>query len=408
MALDRDKFAAAARAQGYTEKEIEAELGPAPDAVAPPSSADQATAKNDAEFAAGKNEMKADYDKKTKREYMAPVKVGEFETEIPSFFLTAPGLVTAGAAAIGAGMAAKKGYDVAVSGGKKLYGSLRDMMSAKKEDGLLANQQAEKAALAQSTPAEVAAQTKPAAGIDTSTDIGKPLSTTDTSLVKQGKKNIEKNIASQDVDTSQKAMAKGVAEGLPPPDLTTGTGKPAYAGQSDTAKIKSSYASPKDIPKDYAWIPGAQYIDTPRGNVGQETFTKEFTTRPYPGSYQESIDVSNEINRGLNRPTRDQLIAENKPFAKNTPGITKAVSKSKLIKVAGVSGALISMADLANAQTARGAIGNIAESFLPMGITPSSLASGELTPEIRAAQDRQMKELQKLGSPYRSVPPPKK
>jgi hypothetical protein len=77
----------------------------------------------------------------------------------------------------------------------------------------------------------------------------------------------------------------------------------------------------------------------------------------------------------------------------------------KAVKVGGAAGLLMTAAQAANA---REAIGNVAEALLPLGLTPSSLASGELTPEIRAAQDRQMKEMQKLGSPYRSVPPPKR
>jgi hypothetical protein len=62
MGLDREKFTAAAKAQGYTDEQIEAELGPASAAVAPPSSAEQATAKNDAEFEATKPDTMDAYD----------------------------------------------------------------------------------------------------------------------------------------------------------------------------------------------------------------------------------------------------------------------------------------------------------------------------------------------------------
>jgi hypothetical protein len=72
----------------------------------------------------------------------------------------------------------------------------------------------------------------------------------------------------------------------------------------------------------------------------------------------------------------------------------------KAVKVAGAAGLLMTAAQSANA---REAAGNIAEALLPLGLTPSSLANSELTPEIRAAQDRQMKEMQKLGSPYRTI-----
>lgn len=367
---------------------------PASAAVAPPSSADQAAAKNDAAFDAGAAKLKEDYKEKTTRTGMSPVKVGDFEAEIPSFFLTAPGVVTASAALYGAGVGAKKGYDVAVSGGKKLYGSLRDMMGAKKEDGLLASQQADKAALAQSTPADVSAQTKPTTAFDTSTDIGKPFSKTDINLVEKGEINTGTNTVSKDVTANQKAMAKGIAEGLPAPDLTTGTGKPAYAGQSDEAKIKTSYASTQDVPKGYAFVPGAQNIDTVRQNVGQPTFTKEFAVRPYPQSYQAANEVSNEINRSMARPTRDQLIAEGKPFVKNTPGITEYASRLKLVKVAGVGGALVSIANLANAKQAAQTMG---EAMLPIGMTPSEVQSGKI-PALESKENQEQYLLSQPGN----------
>lgn len=324
---------------------------PASAAVAPPSSADQATAKNDAEFAAGNEKLKEDYKAKTTKTGMSPVKVGDFETEIPSFFLTAPGVVTAGAALYGAGVGAKKGYDVAVSGGKKLYGSLRDMMGAKKEDGLLASQQADKAALAQSTPADVSAQTKPTTAFDTSTDIGKPFSKTDTNLVEKGEINTGTNTVSKDVTANKKDMAKGIAEGLPEPDLRTGTGKEAWAGQAEDGKFKSEYSSIKEVPKGYVFVKDAQYADVIRGNVGQPTYTKEMAVRPFPTTYkgtpESAVGVSNEINRSLNRPTRDELKAAKAEMSKNTPGIFKEISRSKLVRVAGAGGALVAFTDLA-------------------------------------------------------------
>jgi hypothetical protein len=225
------------------------------------------------------------------------------------------------------------------------------MMSAKKEDGLLANQQAERAALSQATPADVTAQAKPTTSVDTSTDIGKPLSTTDTSLVKQSKSNTAKNIVAKDVAASEKAIAKGISEGLPEPDLRTGTGKEAWAGQAEDGKFKSQYASIKDVPKGYVFVKDAQYADVIRGNVGQPTYTKEMGVRPFPTTYkgtpESAIGVSNEINRSLNRPTRNELKAANAEMPKNTPGIFKEIAKSKLVRVAGAGGALVAFTDLA-------------------------------------------------------------
>jgi hypothetical protein len=74
---------------------------------------------------------------------------------------------------------------------------------------------------------------------------------------------------------------------------------------------------------------------------------------------------------------------------------------------------LMSIADAAKANTAREAIGNVAESLLPMGISPSTLEAGTLyTPEQQKAFTKQLAqqqaaERQKLGSPFRAVPPPR-
>jgi hypothetical protein len=55
-------------------------------------------------------------------------------------------------------------------------------------------------------------------------------------------------------------------------------------------------------------------------------------------------------------------------------------------KLAGI-GALVSGAGAANAGEYRRAAADIAESLLPLGMTPSTLAPGTLPPKVRAAQD---------------------
>lgn len=54
---------------------------------------------------------------------------------------------------------------------------------------------------------------------------------------------------------------------------------------------------------------------------------------------------------------------------------------------AGIAAALVGGAGAASAGDLRRAAGDVAESFLPLGITPSTLAPGTLTPEQRAAAD---------------------
>ena len=189
------------------------------------------------------------------------------------------------------------------------------------------------------------------------------------------------------------------------PTLTTGSGMPAYEGQGgESAKMKKEFKSIADVPKGYVFVPEGQLMDITRNAVGQEAFTAKLGEfGGYPLTQGQAYEQSRNINKSLGRPSYIEAKAagvEPEP----TKSITKSVGGSKLVKVAGVGGALISLANVANAKEAAQTVG---EMLLPIGLTPSTLASGTLPPEILAAQERQMKERQKLGSPFRSVPPPK-
>lgn len=190
------------------------------------------------------------------------------------------------------------------------------------------------------------------------------------------------------------------------PTVTTGSGMPAYAGQGgESAKMKKEFGSIADVPKGYVFVPSGQYMDITRNAVGQEAFTTKLGEfGGYPKTTEAAYEQSRAINKSLGRLSREEAKAAGVAVGDVTPSITKKVAGSKTVKVAGVGGALISLADVASAKEAANTIG---EMLLPIGLTPSTLASGTLPPEIRAAQERQLKEMQKLGSPYRSVPPPK-
>lgn len=115
------------------------------------------------------------------------------------------------------------------------------------------------------------------------------------------------------------------------------------------------------------------------------------------GAYGEKLK---EITPSIDLTTREGRVAAGAPHTQNFGS-----ALGRAAKVGGVLGTLMTVAQSANA---REAARNVGESLLPLALTPSSLANAELTPEILAAQERQMKEMQKLGSPYRSVPPPKR
>ena len=210
----------------------------------------------------------------------------------------------------------------------------------------------------------------------------------------------------------QETPAQPVAEAAPkaapvapPQELLTGTGKPAFAGMGPEAalnkkgepKLKVDYASVADVPAGYAFVPGAQYIDTPRQNLGQAEYTKAYTDRLFPLTNEQAIQESKDINKLLGRATRAEAKAAGLPPAELTPGITKKTSAgTKPVRVAGTLGALMAVTDLAKADTAgqRGMAGaNLLEAILPPGFMMSGAGQGSGTvPSVDAAM--------LLGSPY--------
>jgi hypothetical protein len=191
----------------------------------------------------------------------------------------------------------------------------------------------------------------------------------------------------------------------PPQELRTGTGKPAFAGMGPAAalnkkgepKFKPDYADINQVPKDYAFVPNAQYIDTPRQNIGLPEYIKAYTDRPFPLTNEQAIQESKEINKLLGRATRAEAKAAGLPPAEITPGITKKTSAgTKPVRVAGTLGALIAIPDLAKAETAgqRGMAGaNLLEAVMPPGFMMSGAGEGSgAVPSFDQAM--------LLGSPY--------
>jgi hypothetical protein len=211
-----------------------------------------------------------------------------------------------------------------------------------------------------------------------------------------------KEMIQQTPDPVTGATSQPVA---PSQDLRTGTGKPAFAGMGPEAalnkkgepKFKPDYADINQVPRGFAFVPGAQYIDTPRQNIGQAEYTKAFTERPFPLTNEQAIQESKDINKLLGRATRAETKAAGLPPAELTPGITKKTSAgTKPVRVAGALGALIAIPDLAKAETAgqRGMAGaNLLEAVLPPGFMMSRAGQGSAMPPSMA-------QAMLLGSPY--------
>ena len=232
-----------------------------------------------------------------------------------------------------------------------------------------------------------------------------------TSIVTDTVKELIQEAPAQPVEAGKPVAAPVVAPQpvAPPQELRTGTGKPAFAGMGPEAavnkkgepKFKPEYPGMEAVPRGYAFVPGAQYIDTPRQNIGQAEYTKAFTDRPFPLTNELAIQQSKDINKMLGRATRAENIAAGLPPAELTPGITKKTSAgTKPVRVAGTVGALMAISDLAKADTPgqRGMAGaNLLEAVLPPGMMMGGAGEGSGTVP-------NMSQAMLLGSPYAQSP----
>jgi hypothetical protein len=206
------------------------------------------------------------------------------------------------------------------------------------------------------------------------------------------------------------------------PTAATGSGMPAYVGEGgESAKVKKVFSSMKEVPSGYVFVPEGRYMDTIRNAVGQDLYTAKLNEfGGYPLTQEQAYKQAREMNQSVGRAARTEAKAAGASLGEVTPAITKQIGSNKLVKVAGVGGALISLADLAKAQsvseaTLRGA--DIATDYIPLvgqikQALTSSTAGAPVVPESRFS------EAAKLGSPYygtewakaqrsKPVPPPR-
>jgi hypothetical protein len=423
MAFDEAKFRAAAKAAGYSDAEINADLkGSAPAGSAPAPSMDDT-------FAEKERALREEYEKKVKQATSTDLSIGDQTFSIPTFFTSPAGIVTAAAAGIGLGSTLIGAGAIA----PKVYQSIKNRYMTKPTEidrtidipmgGPLDTppapqpvaqptpqvtpdrvQQAQQLAEAnrqlglgnQPVPptapvaAPVAAPEPVATPITAApVDAPAPMPTAGpnspvTSIVN----DTVKEMIQQTPDPVTGAVAQPTQPVAPPQDLRTGTGKPAFAGMGPAAalnkkgepKFKPEYADINQVPRDFAFVPGAQYIDTPRQNIGQAEYTKAYTDRPFPLTNEQAIQESKDINKLLGRATRAETIAAGLPPAQLTPGVTKKTSAgTKPVRVAGTLGALIAIPDLAKADTGsqRAMAGaNLLEAILPPGFMMSGAGQG--------------------------------
>jgi len=141
---------------------------------------------------------------------------------------------------------------------------------------------------------------------------------------------------------------------------------------------------------------GDNWLHNTLGPEGYQAFITQYNEgKPIP-NYEKAKAMFGSVYQG----PKVREIPEGVRVERGIAPPEKSANYGKLGKIAAVAAAGATAAGSANAQEmAR----NIGEMFLPIGATPSELATGTLTEK----QMRAFQEAQKLGSPYRSVPPPR-
>ena len=156
--------------------------------------------------------------------------------------------------------------------------------------------------------------------------------------------------------TPSAALASTTAPVVPvvPPtgELRTGAGLPAYAGEGKPReRFPKEFKTIADVPKGYAFIPGAgPGTNTMRNLVGQEGYNEAVRLHGGPfGSHQEAVDFMDKYNAETRiGPPADRELRKSLGLSmpENTKGIPFKVPKAK---VAGVAGAIVAMSDVAKA-----------------------------------------------------------
>lgn len=427
MAFDEAKFRASAKAAGYSDAEIDAELKtPAGSAPAP---------SMDDTFAEKEKALREEYDKKVRQATTTEFSFGDNTYSIPTFFTSPAGIVTAVGAGIGLGTTLYGAGSVA----PKVYQSIKDRWMTKTpeidrtidipleatpsptpnvsptplQQSNLTPQEVQaradrlKAAQAPAVPVAPVAPEMPVSTPITAAPVNAPAPTPSAAPNSPVTSIVTDTVKEMIQETpAQPEAGKPVA---PPQELRTGTGKPAFAGMGPEAavnkkgepKLKPEYASMEAVPRGMAFVPNAQYIDTLRQNIGQPDYTRLFTERDFPLTNEMAIQESKDINRMLGRATRAEAKAAGLAPAEITPGITKKTSAgTKPVRVAGTMGALMAISDLAKAETPgqRGIAGaNLLEAILPPSMMMSGAGAGsDVIPDMSQAM--------LLGSPYAQTP----
>jgi len=164
--------------------------------------------------------------------------------------------------------------------------------------------------------------------------------------------DVAENLAPKPVEAVKKEpKIKGaVAPEMPQETLKTASGFNALVGQGESKKrVPTTFTSVKEVPKDYAFIPGMDIGGTnyARQTLGQTGAIESARTIGQPfGPYTETQKVLKGLDQERVGPpaTRDLRKSIGAPLPPNTTGLA-----GKAVKVGGVAGTLLLLSDLASA-----------------------------------------------------------
>lgn len=145
--------------------------------------------------------------------------------------------------------------------------------------------------------------------------------------------------------------------------------------------------------------PGDNSLYNTYGAEGRKAILEKYNQGKPLGSDENYKELNKKLRLGVPPSDVPELMAR-LPSAEEAGNYGKL---GKQMKVGGVLGLGLLASQLANAKSNTEAKQVLGEALLPLGLTPSTLQSGVLPPEI---VQQMMAERQKLGSPFRSVPPP--
>lgn len=407
--------------------------------------------KVDEEFAQKKEEQKQTYDTNVEKTTTSKVNMFGDEYDIPSFFTSPAGAVLAG----GATALAALGAVQTAKGVAKAYTSISDRLMKKPEIDRTVDVQMDKSLPKTfSPPTSVGPITnlpgtpeelQKALGPDWEATIAKS-----DAIRKERQALAQQNARASMGELGAPPAQPPVAGGQPPapavapppavnpiaqaaaqtapvapptvaqlaqeaaPAVTTAAQAPAAAippveeknkgGRKGEGKDKKlTYKTPAELPEGMVFKEGFGGAD----NWMKNSFNDESRImirdlfnegKPYGANMDKAYADARKYETWLKENIPVQTYARSERKAAGLPPPENYGKLGTAIKVGGIGGLLMTATQAANAKQAAQ---NVGEALLPIGMTPSELAPGTLTKKQLEAYTQ----FQKLGSPYRSVPP---